>query len=250
MAIRPDYRGGTMARPHGLEHAEIDEGLRKHMLSVYNYMALGLVVSGAVAWAITSVPAINQLFYQVQGGYVVGVTPLYWIGVFAPLGLLMLAGFAMRGASLGTMQMIYWAFVALQGVGISLLLQLYTGESVVRVFLITAAAFGGLSLYGYTTRRNLSGFGSFLVMGLIGLIIASLVNMFLPSTMMTFMISAAGVLIFAGLIAYDTQRIKVSYVAGDGTQVNGIRAVWGALSLYINFLNLFQFLLMFLGNRN
>jgi FtsH-binding integral membrane protein len=179
----------------------------------------------------------------------VGISALGHIAMWAPLVMLLVSAFAMRSPTANGMQAFYWAFVAVNGVGLSLLMLVYTGESLMRTFFITAAAFAALSLYGYTTRRSLSGFGSFLVMGLIGLLIAMVVNIFLASAMMQFVISAAGVLIFAGLTAYDTQRIKEQYSATMGRDAETITAVWGALNLYITFLNLFQFLLMFLGNR-
>lgn len=240
------YRGGV-ARP--AEQAVFDAGLRQHMLTVYNYLASGLLLSGIVALLVYSVPNINSLFYAVQPNGRIGFTGLGMIAMFAPLGLLLLAMFTFQRMSASTAQLFYWAFVALQGVGLSVLLYRYTGESVTRVFFITAAAFGGLSLYGYTTKRSLSAFGSFLIMGVIGLLIAMIVNIFLASSTMALIISLAGVLIFSGLIAYDTQRIKEQYAAAwdEGTQKKA--AIMGALSLYIDFLNLFQFLLALLGNN-
>lgn len=243
-----NQKGGFAIRT-GASSAEIDEGLRKYMLSIYNYLTVGLVLSGFVAYVVANVPAVNAIFYQTVDGRLAGYTGLGMIAIFAPLGILLFASFGMRNASARATQIMYFLFTALQGIGLAVLLQIYTGESVARAFFVTAAAFGGLSLYGYTTRRNLSGFGSFLIMGLIGLIIASVVNIFLASAMMTFVISAAGVLIFAGLIAYDTQRLKNAYAEGMGHESETKLVVWGALSLYINFINLMQFLLMFLGNR-
>lgn len=240
---------GTIAQP--ADQATFDVGLRKHMLSVYNYMASGLALSGIVALLIFSVPSINALFYAMNPATGrVGFTMLGLIGMFAPLGLLFLAMFTYNRMSAATAQAFYWAFVALQGIGLSVLLYRYTGESVTRVFFITAAAFAGLSLYGYTTKRSLSAIGSFLVMGLIGLVIASIVNIFLASSGLSFIISIAGVLIFAGLIAYDTQTIKEQYAENwDGSTQTKV-AIMGALALYLNFINLFQFLLSILGNRN
>jgi len=239
---------GTIARP--ADQATFDVGLRKHMLSVYNYMASGLALSGIVALLIYSVPSINALFYAINPATGrAGFTMLGMIGMFAPLGLLFLAMFSYNRMSATAAQAFYWSFVALQGIGLSILLYRYTGESVVRVFFITAAAFAGLSLYGYTTKRSLSAIGSFLVMGLIGLVIAMIVNIFLASSGLAFIISIAGVLIFAGLIAYDTQRIKEQYAANwDGTVQTKV-AIMGALALYLNFINLFTFLLSIMGNR-
>ena len=238
-----------------LDRAEVDAGLRAYMLRVYNYMGTGLAVSGLVAWLVANVPAVTQIFY-VQVGVTLSGAPVYsptmlgLIGMFAPLAILLFGVFAGRNWGAGTVQAMYWAFVGLQGIGLAILLMVYTGESVVRVFFITAAAFGGLSLYGYTTKKNLSGLGTFLIMGVIGLLIAMVVNIFLDSSTLQFIIASVGVLVFSGLIAYDTQRIKDGYVAGlGGGDTETKAAVWSALALYINFINLFQFLLMFLGNR-
>ncbi len=240
------------------EKAQIDEGLRQYMLTVYNYMATGLAISGLIAWIVANVQPVTQVFFNVQViGNQVAIAPnaLGLVAMFAPLGMLLIAMFAMRNPSAKGSQAFYWAFVAINGVGLSLLLLIYTGESVVKTFFITAAAFGALSLYGYTTKRNLSGLGSFLLMGLVGLILASLVTMFMggASPMMTFIISVGGVLIFSGLIVFYTQQIKDTYVqlamAGAGRDEQTVTAVWGALSLYIAFINLLQFLLMLLGNR-
>lgn len=252
MAFDPQDRAAGYPAGRTVDRAEIDEGLRRHMLRIYNYMAGGLAVSGVVALTVASVPAVTSLFFEVvqyQGLNYIQATTLGWVAMFAPLGLLLIAAFGMRNASAATIQTFYWAFVGLQGISLATLLFLYTGESVVRVFFITSAAFAGLSLYGYTTRRSLSAFGSFLIMGLIGLIIAAVVNIFLASPMLQFVISAAGVLIFSGLIAYDTQRLKEEYSASHDTETSTKLAVWGALSLYIDFINLFRFLLYFLGSR-
>ncbi len=249
MALGPQTRASAF-RAQTLDQAQIDEGLRAYMLRVYNYMATGLAVSGLVAWVVANVPAVTQIFFVTdQVGRIYGTTPLGMIAMFAPLVMLLISAFAVRQPSAAFAQGFYWAFVAINGIGLSVLLMIYTGESLLRTFFITAAAFGGLSLFGYTTKRSLSGFGSFLIMGLIGLIIAMVVNMFLASPMMQFVISAAGVLIFAGLIAFYTQTIKEQYVENMGRDAETVTAVFGALSLYIAFLNLFQFLLMFLGNR-
>ncbi len=238
---------GTIARP--AEQALFDAGLRKHMLSVYNYLASGLALSGIVALLVFSNTGIAQMFYQLNPqGRLVGMTGLGWVVTFAPLAMLFGSGMVMRG-SRGAAQAFYWVFVTLMGISLTTILYRYTGESVVRVFFITAAAFAGLSLYGYTTKRSLSAMGSFLIMGLIGLIIAMIVNIFLQSSGLMFVISGLGVLIFSGLIAYDTQRLKEQYSANwDGGTADKI-AIFGALSLYLNFINLFQFLLMFFGNR-
>ena len=174
---------------------------------------------------------------------------LGWVAIFAPLGLLLLVSFRAQSMSVGAVQAVYWAVTALMGVSLSLLLFRYTGASVARTFFVTAAAFGALSLYGYTTKRDLSAMGKFLFMGLIGLILAGLVNMFWPSGTMSFIISAVGVLIFSGLIAYDTQKIKEQYAEAWGTDIVEKVAIFGALSLYLDFVNLFQFLMSFLGQE-
>jgi hypothetical protein len=238
---------GTIARP--ADQATFDAGLRKHMLSVYNYMASGLALSGIVALLVFSNSGISQLFFQLNPqGRLVGMTGLGWIVTFAPLAMLFASGMVMRG-SRGAAQAFYWVFVTLMGISLTTILYRYTGGSVVRVFFITAAAFAGLSLYGYTTKRSLSAMGSFLIMGLIGLVIAMIVNIFLQSPMMYFVISGIGVLIFSGLIAYDTQNLKEQYSANWDNGTADKVAIFGALGLYLNFINLFQFLLAFFGNR-
>ncbi|WP_421998515.1 Bax inhibitor-1/YccA family protein [Reyranella sp.] len=237
-------RAGSVA-----DQAAFDVGLRNHMVRVYNYMASGLALSGIVAFALFQYQELAALFFQLQGGYVVGLNGLGWIAIFAPLGLLLLMGFRAAQMSVGGIQALYWAVTGLMGVSLSLVLFRYTGASVARTFFVTAAAFGALSLYGYTTKRDLSAFGKFLFMGLVGIILASLVNLFFPSGTMTFIISVAGVLIFSGLIAYDTQKIKEQYAEAWGTDTAQKVAIFGALSLYLDFVNLFQFLMMFLGQR-
>ena len=237
-------RAGTIT-----DQAAFDVGLRAHMVRVYNYMASGLALSGIVAFAVFNFGEVASLFFQVERGYVVGMNMLGWVAIFAPLGLLLLVSFRAHSMSVGAVQAVYWAVTALMGVSLSLLLFRYTGASVARTFFVTAAAFGALSLYGYTTKRDLTAMGKFLFMGLIGLILAGLVNMIWPSGTMSFIISAAGVLIFSGLIAYDTQKIKEQYAGAWGTDTAEKVAIFGALSLYLDFVNLFQFLMMFLGQR-
>ena len=235
-----------------VDRVAYDAGLRQHMLRVYNYMASGLALSGIVAFALFSSSELAGLFFQVSPrGAVVGLNVLGWVAILAPLGLLLLTSFKGATMSVGAIQAVYWAVTALMGVSLSLLLFRYTGASVARTFFVTAASFGALSLYGYTTKRDLTAMGKFLFMGLIGLILASLVNMFFPSGTMSFIISAAGVLIFSGLIAYDTQKIKEQYAEAYGSDVAEKMAIFGALSLYLDFVNLFQFLMSFMGqNRN
>ncbi len=233
-----------------------DAGLRAHMVRVYNYMASGLALSGIVAYALMAVPGLSEIFFQMgvtRSGTIVPVGPnlLGWIAILAPLGLLLLVSFRAAKMSVTGVQAVYWAVTALMGISLSLILSHYTGASVARTFFVTAASFGALSLYGYTTKRDLSAFGKFLFMGLIGIVLASLVNLFFPSGTMSFIISVAGVLIFSGLIAYDTQKIKEQYAEAWGRDVAEKAAIFGALSLYLDFVNLFQFLLSFMGqSRN
>ena len=227
-------RMNTNAR--AMDQAALDEGLRSHMLKVYNYMASGLALSGLAAAFTANTPVV---FNAVFG------TPLQWVVMLAPLGLL----FAMSRASASTTKVLYWIMVATFGVSISYIFQVYTAESVVRVFFITAATFGAASLYGYTTKRDLTGVGSFMVMGLIGIVIASVVNIFLASSMLHFVVSILGVIIFTGLTAFDTQRIKSEFYHGHSDEVLEKGAIMGAVSMYLNFLNLFMMLLSLLGNR-
>jgi len=227
-----------------------DEGLRNFMLGVYRKLALGLLVSGAMAWIVGSVPDISRLLVLFSNGHAVGYTALGFIVLIAPLFLLLAAGFVMRKPTPAGAGALYWAIVALIGASLGTLFFVYTGGSLASTFLITAAAVGGLSLWGYSTARNLSGFGAFLYTGLIGLIIAMVVNLLMRSPMLYFVTNAAGVLIFSGLIAWDTNRLKVIYsqVGGD-EQSTEVAVTYGALSLFIDFVNLFQFLLAFSGQR-
>ena len=229
----------------------IDAGLRAYMLRVYNYMLVGLGLTGAVAWLTANTP-LSQVFYSevaTQGGITLQPNILGWIAIFAPLGMVLLLSFRIQHMSFAAAQATFWGYAALVGVSLSTILFVYTGASVAMTFFVTAGAFGAMSLYGYTTKRDLTGFGSFLFMGLIGLMIAMVVGMFFHSTAMQFVISVAGVLIFTGLTAYDSQNIKNMYYAGDDAQTAGKKAIMGALRLYLDFLNLFLFLLRFMGNR-
>jgi FtsH-binding integral membrane protein len=225
----------------------IDEGLRAHMIRVYNYMMIGLVLTGAVAWIVANT-AIGTLFFQATaaGGYSLSV--LGWVALFAPLGLVMWMSFGIQRMSVQKAQAVFWGYAALMGVALAPILLLYTGASIARVFFISAAAFGSLSLWGYTTSRDLTSWGSFLFMGLIGIVIAMIVNIFLGSAAVDFAISVIGVLVFAGLTAYDTQKIKEMYYVGDDGTVAGRKAIMGALKLYLDFINLFLFLLRLFGN--
>ncbi len=225
----------------------IDEGLRAYMLKVYNLMALGLAITGVAAYLSFNLAVDNgQLTAFGQAIYVSG---LKWVVIFAPVALVFFMSFRIHTMSVAAAQLTFWIYAALMGLSLSSIFLIYTGQSIVQTFFVTAASFGALSLYGYTTKRNLSAMGSFLIMGLFGLIIASLVNLFLASSALDFAISVIGVLIFAGLTAWDTQRIKESYYEADSNDTAGRKAIMGALQLYLDFINLFLFLLRFLGNR-
>jgi uncharacterized protein len=220
----------------------IDVGLRDYMLRVYNYMASGLALTGIVAYIAAAGGADSFIAHIYR-------TPVMWLVVLAPLGLVMLLSFGIQRMQASTAQMVFWLYAGLMGLSLSTIFLVYTGTSIARVFFITAGTFAAMSLYGYTTRRDLSQFGSFLFMGLIGIIIASLVNMFLASAAMQFAISVIGVIVFTGLTAYDTQSIKEMYYEGDGSEIAGKKAVMGALRLYLDFINLFMMLMQLLGTR-
>ena len=244
--IKISTRGGSVTA----DQATFDAGLRAHMVRVYNYLASGLALSGVVAFALFSSPELAGIFFQVApGNRVAGLNLLGWVAIFAPLGLLLVTSFRAAQMGVTSLQAIYWSITALMGVSLSLLLFTYTGASIARAFFVTAAAFGALSLYGYTTKRDLTAAGKFLVMGLVGLVLASVVNMIWPSDIASFVVSAAGVLIFSGLIAVDTQKIKEQYTGALGSEAAQKVAIFGALSLYLDFVNLFQFLMSFLGQR-
>ncbi len=228
----------------------VDAGLRAFMLGVYNKMALGLLVSAGLAWATASVAPVRDALFIVADGRLTGYTPLGLILAFAPMAVLLGSAFLVRSASPRTASLLYWSVVALIGASFGALALRYTGQSLASTFLITSTAFGALSLYGYSTRRDLSGLGTFLIMGVVGLLIASVFNLFLQSSMLMLVISSIGVLIFAGLTAFDTQRLKLTYhqLGGDAAAM-GSATSFGALNLYLNFVNLFQFLLVLLGQR-
>jgi len=247
-----DFRNGFTNVAPAAADMSVDAGLRSFMLGVYNKLALGLLVAGALAYTTGNVPAVQQLLFAVGPDGRVGMTMLGMVVQFLPLVLLFGSMFFMKNPTAKGVNMLYWAVVASIGAGMGVLFLRYTGGSLASTFLVTAAAFGGLSLVGYTTKKDLTGMGSFLIMGVIGLILASIVNMFMQSGTFYLIISALGVLIFAGLIAYDTQRLKMTYYAlGGDQQAMGVATGFGALSLFINFVNLFQFLLAFMGgNRN
>ncbi|HEV7255041.1 MAG TPA: Bax inhibitor-1/YccA family protein [Mesorhizobium sp.] len=236
-------------RPAGVRvEAEIDQGLRAYMLKVYNLMALGLAITGLAAWGAFNA-AVGPSGELTAFGQLIYASAFRWVVIFAPLAVVFFLSFRVHKMSVGAAQATFWAYAALVGLSLSTIFLVYTGTSIVRTFFITAASFGALSLYGYTTRRDLSAMGSFLIMGLFGLIIAMLVNIFLQSSALQFAISAIGVLIFAGLTAYDTQKIKEMYFEGDDVLVAGRKAIMGALTLYLDFINLFMFMLQFLGQN-
>ncbi len=244
-------RGFQRAVPAGAADMAVDAGLRGFMLGVYNKVALGLLLSAALAYLTSSVPAVRDLLYVVSDGRLVGFTALGTVIRFAPLLLILVSMFAMRNPSPRAAGALYWVFVSLIGAGLGVWILAYTGVSVATTFLVTASAFGGLSLYGYATKKDLSGFGSFLIVGLIGIFIAMIANWFLHSAMIGFIVNVIGVLIFAGLIAYDTQKLKMTYYALGGNQAAmNVATSYGALNLYLDFINLFQFLMMLFGGGN
>jgi FtsH-binding integral membrane protein len=226
-----------------------DLGLRAYMLKIYNYMASALALTGVVAMLAAQSESVMGALYQVQNGHV-GMSGLGWLVALAPLGLIMWLGFGINRLSVSAAQGIFWLYAALVGLSLTSIFVLYTGESIAKTFFVTAGTFGGMSLYGYTTKKDLSGFGSFLIMGLWGLIIASVVNMFMHSSALSFATSVIGVLIFVGLTAYDTQKLKSMYyqVAGS-SEAKAKASIMGALNLYLDFLNIFLHLLRFMGDR-
>jgi FtsH-binding integral membrane protein len=235
--LGPDRR--TMTRSQA-EAAQIDVGLREHMLRVYNYMASGVALTGIVAMLASSSQTLMNAIFG---------TPLAWVVMLAPLAFVLVLSFGINRLSLFASQALFWLFAAVMGLSLSTIFLIYTGESIARVFFITAISFGALSLYGYTTKRDLGPIGAFLIMGLIGIIIASLVNLFMQSSAMQFAISVIGVLVFAGLTAYDTQKIKNSYSELHDHETSGKLAIMGALTLYLDFINLMMMLLHLFGNR-
>ncbi|MEO8895507.1 MAG: Bax inhibitor-1/YccA family protein [Rhizomicrobium sp.] len=231
--------------------ASVDAGLRAHMLRVYNYMVGALALTGIVAWATANSPLMNVLYQQVASSRGVAMQPTIvgWVVLLAPLALVFFLSFRIAHMSYSAAQATFWGYAALVGASLASIFVAYTGASIASTFFVTAATFGVMSLWGYTTGRDLTGFGSFLGMGVIGLVIAMVVNMFFQSPAINFMVSILGVLIFTGLTAYDTQKIKNYYFAGDDGEMSGKKAIMGALSLYLDFLNIFLFLLRFMGNR-
>ena len=220
--------------------AQIDVGLRNYMLKVYNYMATGLGLTGLTAYFVAITPSLFNAIYG---------TPFYWVVALAPLGFVFYLSARLNKISFSKAQTMFWLFAGVMGLSMAYIFIAFTGASIARVFFITAGTFAGMSLYGYTTKKDLTGWGSFLFMGLIGLIIASIVNIFLKSPMLYYVISWVGVLVFVGLTAYDTQKIKEMYYASDTAEISGKKAIMGALRLYLDFINLFIMLLHIFGQR-
>ena len=231
----PSLNGDALGRA-----AAYDQGLRRHMLSIYNYMASGVLLSGVVAMLFASSGLALQMMQS----------PLKWLVMLAPLGFVFAMSLGANRMRTTTLQALFWGFCTIMGLSLSTIFLVYTEASIATAFFATAAAFAGLSLVGYTTKKDLSGMGSFMIMGLIGIIVASLINLFVQSSGLNLAISILGVLIFAGLTAWDTQRLKQEYYVLAGTEFAGKAVVLGALSLYLDFINMFQFLLSFLGNRD
>jgi uncharacterized protein len=240
------------SRVGGATDTSVDEGLRAYMLQVYNYMGLGLAITGVVAYLVFSMATqtINGHMVLTSFGQTIFTSPLRFVIWLAPLGMVFFLSARINSMSLSSAQTTFWIYAALMGLSLSSIFLVYSGGSIARVFFITSAMFGSLSLWGYTTKKDISGWGSFLFMGLIGLLLASVVNIFMASSAMNFAISVAGVLIFAGLTAYDTQTIKELYYEGDGQVVAGRKAIIGALNLYLDFINMFIMLLRLFGSRD
>ena len=235
----PRTTGMDPAIAVGVPRAARDAGLRSYMLSVYNYMASGVLLTGIVALLFANSGMAAQVM----------ATPLRWVIMLAPLAFVMVMSFGINRISTGTLQVLFWAFATAMGLSMSTIFLIYTGTSIAQTFFAVSAAFMGLSLYGYTTKKDLSGFGTFLIMGVVGLLVAMVINLFLQSPAMQMAISAIGVLLFAGLTAYDTQKIKSMYAHVAGTDMMGKTVIMGALNLYLDFINMFTFLLSFMGDR-
>ncbi|MDD3028763.1 MAG: Bax inhibitor-1/YccA family protein [Alphaproteobacteria bacterium] len=231
----PFFRSGVA----GLDRVTMDAGLRAHMQRVFGYMGVGLALTGLMAW-VTAHTVLAQIIFG---------SPLRWLVALAPLGFIMAMNFKMNTISVSGLKTLFWIFCGVMGLSMGAIFLTYNEASIARAFFVTAATFGAMSLWGYTTKSDLSGMGSFLLMGVFGIIIASLVNLFMLSTMLQWMVSVAGVAIFTGLTAWDVQRIKQSYAESYGTEANDKMAVFGALSLYLNFINAFQFVLALMGGR-
>ena len=236
----PNYGYDWQTGAGRIDRTLFDEGLRQHMLRVYNYMGIGLVLTGLVAYIVGTTPALYVPIFS---------TPLKWVVMLAPLAFVLFFSFRMQTISAAGAQGMFWAFCAVMGLSMASIFLVFTGTSIARTFFIAAAMFGATSLYGYTTKRDLSQFGSFLIMGLIGVVIASLANLFLASSTLQFVVSIVGILVFVGLTAWDTQSIKEQYAENFDAESQQKLAVFGAFSLYLNFINIFQLLLNFTGQR-
>jgi len=252
-----DRNAAPWSRGYARTGAEVDQGLRAFMLGVYNHMTIGLALTGLFALgafklAVSGVPTPYQIgsLYLTDFGAAIYTSPLRWVIMFAPLAFVLFFSFKINSMAAGTARNLFYAYAAVMGVSLSSILLIYTGASVARAFFITAATFGALSVYGYTTKRSLSAMGSFLMMGLFGLIIASIVNIFVQSSAFQFGLSILTVLIFAGLTAYDTQSIKAMYLEGDHYEIATKKSINGALSLYLDFINIFMSMLQLTGDRN
>jgi FtsH-binding integral membrane protein len=242
-------RGYSSTVPTDRADMSVDVGLRRFMLGVYNKVALGLLLSAALAYVTSSVPAVRDMMFTVANGRV-GYSIFGMIVAFAPLAVILFSGFAMKNVTPRSAGITYWAIVSLMGASLGVVVLRYTGASIGETFLLTATAFGGLSIVGYTTKKDLTGMGSFLIMGLWGIIGAMLINIFLQNSMMALIVNVLGVLIFAGLIAYDTQKLKMTYYQLGGNEAGmSVATSYGALNLYLDFINLFLFLLRLFGNR-
>ena len=235
----PRTTGVNAAATVSVPRAARDAGLRSYMLSVYNYMASGVLLTGIVALLFANSGMAAQVM----------ATPLRWLIIFAPLAFVMVMSFGMNRLQTGTLQALFWAFAVAMGLSMSTIFLVYTGTSIAQTFFAVSAGFLGLSLFGYTTKKDLSGLGTFLIMGVVGLLVAMIINLFLQSSAMAMAISAIGVLLFAGLTAYDTQKIKSMYAYVAGTDMMGKVVIMGALNLYLDFINMFTFLLSFMGDR-
>ncbi len=238
----PRSVGAPLGADAGTQSAAYDAGLRSYMLSVYNYMACGVLLTGLVAWAFARSGMAAEIMY--------GPGILKYVLMFAPLAFVMVMSFGLNKLSTFALQSTFWAFAAVMGLSMSTVFLVFTGASIASTFFATSAAFAGLSLYGYTTKKDLSGMGTFLIMGVVGIFVASIINIFLKSGTLNLVISAIGVLVFAGLMAYDTQKIKSMYSYVAGTDMMGKTVIMGALNLYLDFVNMFQFLLSFMGSRD
>ena len=255
MAYTPDFRAYPAQAAGGVQAAALDQGLRAYMLRVYNWMASGLLLTGIVAYGIANTSLLGFFYRSVETDYGTRIQPtgLATISMFAPLVFVMVLSFGVSRMSRTTVQALYWAFCVAMGASLTNIFLAYTGASISRVFFISAGMFAGMSIWGYTTQRDLSKMGSFLIMGLFGIIIASVLNIFLHSSGLQFAVSLIGVVVFTGLTAFDTQRIKASYTQfayAAGTDEAAKRSVYDALSLYLNFINLFMIMLQLTGNRS